>query len=371
MKASIVSDNERVTTLVRQILLREGHFCPPGTDLSLDMAVVQTPGPDQPDLLIVVLSPDPERVLACLGTLRSLTPARVLVVGPTSDSRLVLRALRAGSSDYVDEAELEADLTAVLARLRVEMTPSGEPGRTIALLAPNGGSGSSTLAVNVATVLAKEHKTSLLLDMKLASGDLAALLDLKPTHTLADLCMNAARMDRVMFERSLAQHPSGVHLLAPPRALADIAYVTAEGVGQALHLARSLFPYVVIDLDHSFRDEQLQVLRQADTVLLVIRLDFPSLCNARRTLDYLKQLNISRERVHLVVNRYGQPKEIPAAKAEEALACKVFHFVPDDPRTINRANNYGIPAVLESPSAKVSRSVTRLARSINGRHPAN
>jgi pilus assembly protein CpaE len=217
-------------------------------------------------------------------------------------------------------------------------------------------------------VLAKEHKSSLLFDLKLASGDLASLLDLKPTHTLADLCQNVARMDRIMFERSLVEHSSGIRLLASPRAFADIGYVTAEGVGQALHLARSLSPYVVVDLDHSFREEQVQVLRQADVILLVIRLDFASLCNGRRTLDYLEQLGVSRERVRLVVNRYGQPKEIPAAKAEEALGCKVFHSVPDDPKTINRANNNGIPFVLESPSAKVSRSVTRLTVSINGWH---
>src|SRR5260370_1015368 len=106
-------------------------------------------------------------------------------------------------------------------------------GRVVAVLAPSGGSGSSTLAVNVATVFAKQHQSALLVDLKLEAGDLAALLDLKPTHTLAELCQNAAQMDRVMFEHSLARHPSGVQLLAPPRTLADIQCVTPEGVRQA------------------------------------------------------------------------------------------------------------------------------------------
>jgi pilus assembly protein CpaE len=371
MKAFIISDDEPITAAVRQVLLREGCACPAGQDLPLDRAAAQAPGTIQADVLVVVLSPDPERALSYLGSLRALCQARLLVIGPAYDSRLVLRALRAGSSDYVDENELEADLPAALARAREELLPHQDPGRTIAILAPNGGSGSSTLAVNVATVLAKQHRSSLLVDLKLTSGDLASLLDLKPTHTLAELCLNAARMDRVMFERSLTQHPSGVHLLAPPRSLADVGYVTAEGVTQALSLGRALFPYVVVDLDHSFRDEQVQVLRQADQILIVIRLDFTSLRNARRTLDYIDQAGIPRNRVAVVVNRYGQPKEIPIGKAEEALGCKVLHCIPDDPKTINRANNNGIPAVLESPSAKVSKSVTRLAMSINGRHPGH
>ena len=47
---------------------------------------------------------------------------------------------------------------------------------------------------------------------------------------------------------------------------------------------------------------------------------------------------------------------------------KIFHYVPDDPRTVNRANNNGVPVVLESPSASVAKSVTKLAMSVNGHH---
>src|SRR5262249_9125388 len=159
-------------------------------------------------------------------------------------------------------------------------------------------------------------------DLKLQAGDLAALLDLKPTHTLADLCLNATRLDRIMFERSLVRHESGVHLLAPPRSLVDIKHVTTAGVRQAVNLGRALLPYVVVDPDHSFHEEHLQVLRQADVILLVLRLDFTCLGNARRTLDYLADLAIPPDRIRLVVNRYGQAKEVPAAKAEEALGVK-------------------------------------------------
>ena len=43
-------------------------------------------------------------------------------------------------------------------------------------------------------------------------------------------------------------------------------------------------------------------------------------------------------------------------------------YIPDDVKTVNRANNSGIPVVLESPSAKVSKSMVALAASVNGRH---
>jgi pilus assembly protein CpaE len=365
MRAFVVSNLEALTVKVREILLREGWDCPAAHVLALDLAAQHLTN-DRPDIVVVVLGPDPERAL---GVLRSSIVGRLLAIGP-AESKLILRALREGADLYLDESELETELLAAFARFPVEAGSQAEPGRLITLLAPSGGSGSSTLAVNVAAVLAKEHKSCALLDLKVGAGDLAALLDVKPTHTLGDLCQNAARMDRVMLERSLVRHASGIHLLTPPQAFADIKHVTPDGVRQALTLARAAFPYVVVDVDHSFREEQLQVLRQADLILIVLRLDIPSLVNVRRTMDHLERLGVSRERFHLVANRYGQPKELPAAKAEKALGTKILHYIPDDPKTINRATNSGVPAVIDAPSARISRSIAQLAVSINGRHSA-
>jgi pilus assembly protein CpaE len=368
MRVYIVSDHDPTSARVRQIVLREGQDCPASQVVALDHAVDKVPQ-GRPDLIILVLAAGAERGLKVLADLRLLTPARVLAIGRASDPRLVLQAMRGGASDFVDEADIDTELAIALSRLRTEVAGQEDIGRIIAVLAPSGGSGSSTLAVNLATLLAKQYQTACLLDLKLEAGDLASFLDLKPAYTLADLCQNASRMDRVMFEQSLVRHPSGVQLLAPPRVLADVAYVTPEGVRQAVSLGRALFPYVIADLDHTFREEQVQVLRMADVILLVLRLDFASLRNARRTLDYLSQVGVSSERVRVVVNRYGQPREVPADKAEAALGLKIAHYVPDEPKTVNRCNNNGVPAVLEFPRARVSKSMAALAQSVNGRHP--
>jgi pilus assembly protein CpaE len=366
MLAYVVSDNAQISLKVRERLLHEGVDCPATNLLSLELAVKQLTGA-RSDMLVVVLSPEIEAALSVLQHLRSTVHTRILAMGPASEPKLIMRALRSGADQYLDEDDLAAELTSVIKRLRSEAGVESEPGRLIAVLSPSGGAGSTTLAANVATVLAKEHATCALLDLKLEAGDLAALLDLKPTHTLAELCMNSARLDRVMFERSLVRHASGVHLLAPPRNYIDIGQVTSEGVRHVVAMARLLFPYVIADLDHSFREEQLTVLRQADVILLLLRLDFTSVRNVRKTLEHLERLGIDQGRVQLVVNRYGQAKEVPAAKAEEALGVKIQHYIPDDPKTVNRANNSGLPMVLETPSARVSKSVVRLAHLVNGR----
>jgi len=318
------------------------------------------------DMLVVVLSPTPDRALNLLRKTRARVAGPVLAVGLASDSKLILRTLHEGADHYLDETDLEGQLDAVLLRLQIKEEGIRTPaGRLIALLGSSGGSGTSTLATNLAAVLARDAGRCALIDLKPGVGDLAALLDLKPTHTLADLCLNAGRMDRAMFESALVAHANGVHLLAPPQMYEDIRLVTAGGVQKTLNLVREAFRFTVVDLEDCYHEEQVVVLRQADFILLVFRLDFTSLRSTRRILDYLEQAGMSGDRVRLVINRYGQAKELPLSEAENALGRKIAHLIPDDPKTINAANNAGEPAVSRTPSAKVSHSIVQLANTLS------
>ena len=107
------------------------------------------------------------------------------------------------------------------------------------------------------------------------------------------------------------------------------------------------------------------------TVMAEVKLTIPagSPMASVLTLESLDELGIQKgDKVRVVVNRYGQPKEVPAGKAVEALGVAIDFYLPEDSKTVNRANNNGIPVVTESPSARVSKSLTNLAVSVNGRH---
>ena len=363
MRTLVVSNDlvDPVSTRLRGVLRArvdgQGPAVASYDDIEKDLALAQ------PDLLVVVLSPDAERGLETLQRVRRATPACVLAVGETSESKLILRALQAGADHYLDQAELEAELDAALLRLQSKREAAAPNGRLVAVLAASGGSGASTVAVNVATVLARDNQRCALIDLKPGRGDLSALLDLKPTFHLVDLCVNAGRLDQAMFEKALVRHVSGVHLLASPQVFGDTRLVTTPGVGQVLTVARKLFSHVVVDLEDCFHEEQVMALRQASATLLVFRLDFTSLRNARRILEFLQEVGVARDSVRFVVNRYGQPNELRVTEAEEALGSKICYCVPEDAKIVNGANNTGIPAVLKSPSARVSQALAQLARS--------
>jgi pilus assembly protein CpaE len=122
------------------------------------------------------------------------------------------------------------------------------------------------------------------------------------------------------------------------------------------------FPQLVVDLEDCFHEEQVTALEQATGVLLVSRLDFTSLRNARRALDHFTKLGVARTRVKVIVSKSGQPSELPIEEAEDALGEKLSRFVPYDPATVNAANNSGVPAVIKNPKSKMAHAIRELSK---------
>jgi pilus assembly protein CpaE len=253
-------------------------------------------------------------------------------------------------------------LEASLSRLRAKEGKDRLDGRLLGVLSASGGCGASTIAVNIAASLAQSAGQCCLLDLNLGRGDLAALLDLRPQYTLADACGKESRLDQGMLLKMLTRHSCGIALLASPPDYRDTRAGLSRAIAQTLALAKKSFPEVIVDLEDCFHEEQFSVLRQANGILLVCRLTFTSVRNARRTLEYLTKAGVDRSRVRVVVNCQGVANELPVEEAESALGEKLTNFIPYDAKTINAADNTGIPSVLRDPAAKVSQYMAQLAR---------
>jgi len=319
--------------------------------------------PQPPDLIVICLcTATPEKTLDVVRRLRDVAAVHTIVAGQAADPKLILGLLQAGAELFVDEADLESQFAAGLARLRLKTGEAGTPGRIISVLSASGGCGASTLAVNVAAVLAQSHGKCGLIDLNAGHGDLPSLLDVKPQYTLADVCLNESRLDRAMFENMLVRHDSGIHLLAAAPNLEDIRTVTARGVEQALTLCQELTGCVVVDHEDCLHDEQVAVLKRASSILLICRLGFTSLRHTKRICDRLGSLAISRQKIKIVVNQYGQQGELPLDEAEHALGEKLKDLVCYEPKAINMANSAGVPVVGSNGNSKLTQSIVALVK---------
>ena len=364
MSVCVVSDRGPLGERIRKALVGSGRECPASQVVRADEAEPLLRA--RPGLVVFATGPDPTAALPTVARLGALAPAGLVAVGPLAEPKVILSVLRGGAADFVDEADLEAELPAALARLDVAgpgRTGTGRaaPGRIVAVVAPSGGSGSSLIAANLGVAFVKAHRRTLLIDLKARAGDLAALLDLKPSHSLKDLGADPARIDRVLFEQTLTPHDSGVHLLASPREFRPQSPASPEAIARVLGLARDTFPRAILDVDPALGPEQLAALRLADIVLVVMRLEFNPLRNAKPLIEHLERERIDLKRLALVGNRQGQPKELAPAKVEEALGRKFAHLLPDDPKAAIRAQNNGVPVMFESPSSRLARGLAKLA----------
>jgi pilus assembly protein CpaE len=369
MLCLIASDTQGIASEVRRALLERGGECPLANLVSIDSAAEAAARMErEPDVVFFAVNGDADRCLAAVEAMRRQTKAKLVAVGSADDPRLILRMVHAGAADFVDaEGNLASGLDELMNRLQSRANSAAAQGRLITILSPSGGAGCSFLAVNLAAALAKSAGRCVLCDFDLRQGDLASLLNLKPPHTIIDICRNLQRLDPQVFQQSLAEHACGVHLLAGPHTYDDVLQITETAAEKIVSMARASFPFVIVDLEDFFHREQFRVLQLSDIVFVVLRAEFVSVRNTRRTLDYLASVGVDAGKIRLVVNQFGRPNELSKAQAAGALQMEVAHYIPYDPNKVVQSINLGVPLVLEFPRAKPSHAICEIAGSLSRR----
>lgn len=369
MHALIVSDNSTLLARARDLVKREAIA---------DMTVHCEEFAHAPDRalrheveLVVLVVPERHReAMDALHEIRQFAPkARIFWMGEASDTRSVLETIQRGADEFLDIAMFDSELSSGLIRWKSKTgvsQPSGRIGRLVSVIGSSGGTGASMLAVNVAGRFAKHYGECGMVDMRWDSADLAPMLDIQPQWTIADLCQRISKLDSAMLEQCVAEHKSGIRLLAAPGWHAGRQAINGKNIRRILSYCRGKYPAVVLDVDNRLGPEHLEALWQSNTILMVIRLDYTSVRNARAMLEQLSDRGVGVENVQLVANSCGQARQLSVRQVEDALHMPVVHQIPFDPRKVHRAINSGCPVIELSPKARIARSIAELADSLNG-----
>ena len=72
----------------------------------------------------------------------------------------------------------------------------------------------------------------------------------------------------------------------------------------------------------------------------------PSVRNAQRLLERVRELGACGDRVRLLLNRAAEPYPIPPKQIEAALGHPIHHTFPSDYKTVSTALNSGVPLAL-------------------------
>ncbi len=286
----------------------------------------------------------------------------ILILTAQSDLQDKLQAFEAGADDHLTKpfegAELVARISRLLRRVQASHAQHETPvhvGRMIAVHSLRGGTGSSTLAVNLGIAVASLWSSTILLDLTMTSGQVALMLNKTLRRTWTDIASyNPNELDIDVLRSAMDTHDSGLAFIAAPTLPAEAAPVQPGMIGNSLQLLRQNYEYIVADLPHDFSDITLQALDVADVILMVACPDMSSLRAAFAALDTYKKLGYPKEKLKLILNTTFPRAGLPKDKIESALGMQTSMVVPYTDSLFVEAINYGRPPVYSKPNEPVS-----------------
>jgi pilus assembly protein CpaE len=230
-----------------------------------------------------------------------------------------------------------------------------------------GGTGKTSIAVNLAIGLADTRLRTLLIDLDVQFGDVGIVLGLdRPAKTLHDLIAVADDLDTEKLRGYVVRHESGLSILPAPLRPEEGEAIDSTRIAGILQTARGMYDAIVVDTAPLFDGPMLTALDRSDQLLLVSTPDVPSMKNIRLALQTLELLGFPVERIALVANRSGMAGGASAAEMADTIGKEIRFVLPEDP-TVPKSINSGIPAVLLDPRARFSRGINDIVDALVGR----
>lgn len=299
-----------------------------------------------------------------LKSIASSFAGSIIAVGNAQSSKDILSSLRAGACDYLETNRLRDDLNDIWKRLLKTAIEKPAKGKIVLVMSANGGVGKTTVATNLAIAVNQSFKVSVgLVDFDFDHGDVSGLLHLSPQFSTADLLRPNQSVDAEMFDRTLTPYEkTEVKVLAAPPEISLGAEFSEESILKIIERCRERFPVTIIDMPCGYSTTGQKLMEQADQILVVNSLDFQSIRNVRRFLEFeINQCRIPESKFQIVLNKKGEPYEVDLAKAQEVLNTKLDWFLPNDPKPANLASNVGIPVVIDAPHSALAIAFLKLS----------
>ena len=327
-------------------------------------------GTPSPNLVVVECNDGLPALRAGLEALalECITGTKLIVIGSSNDVNLYRELLEAGVDDYL-LAPLEpiAFVEAVSRCFRVSVEE--KLGRIIAFIGAKGGSGSSTVAHNVAAAMVERSDADVLVaDLDLQFGTVGLNFDVDSPLGMLDVLEGASRVDDVLLKRIAVKHSERLHLL-PVNAAFDRSFnLKDEDVDRLLDVARSSAWHLVLDLPHLWTQWTKKMLRSADEIVITATPDLASMRNVKNIVEALKKARPNDPLPRLVLNKVGTPK-LPEIKSKDfaaAVGIEQWVTIPFDPQIFGKAANEGRMVTKLARGSKAARAMSELAWRVSG-----
>jgi len=342
----------------------------------------------KPDVILMDINmPDLDGITATEMIRKSIPFAQIIILSVQGDPNYMRRAMMAGARDFLTKPPTVDELTSAIKRAgkvahserakgavqtgALNKGPgsltaaSGSYGKVISVYSPKGGTGSTTVAVNLAMALHNEETSVMLVDGNLQFGDIGVFLNEQGNNSIIDLAPRVEELDpEIVQEVSVLHKSTGARILLAPSRPEYAENVSGDQFASILEYLRKMYSYIVVDNSSALSDVTLASVDASDIIILLTTQDIPAIKNARLFLDITDALGINKNRVLFVMNRYDKRIGITPDRVSDSFKHKITCVIPTDERIVIPSVNRGVPFILNDKSKPVSRAVLALAEAV-------
>jgi pilus assembly protein CpaE len=361
-------------------------------DLGFAEALAFFGQPEAEALEFVALAMDErdEDNLGLLGEIITQAKARgisVILIAEDVSPVSLHQLLRKGADEFIPYPLPEQELTQVIERLRKTdaaptVTPHQSPqlhsgtskeGAVIAVQGMAGGSGATTLAVNLAWELAQidgaKHPSVCLIDLDLQFGSVGTYLDLPRRETVLEMLIDSANMDEEVFGQALQTFADRLQVMTSPADLVPLDVIGPEDVQRVIAMARSHFDYVVIDMPKTMVNWSETVLNAAHVYFATIELDMRSAQNVLRLKRVLQSEDLPFDKIRFALNRAPKFTELSnksrVKRMGESLGISIDLQLPDGGKQVAQGSDHGTPLASSAAKNPLRKEIAKLAQSLH------
>jgi pilus assembly protein CpaE len=252
----------------------------------------------------------------------------------------------------------------------IEQNKLPQQGEVMVVCSAKGGIGRTILTVNLAVALSKKNLAVSIMDGDFQFGDVGLAMDLQTGFSIKEVVEGLETLDQYSLAGYLTKHESGVQVLPAPERPEFADMVTKEAVNKIIELLRLQHDYVVIDTEAGLNEQTLNLIEQADQILVVTNLEMTALKNTKLFLETLEILGL-KARARVIINRANMESVIAAEDAAKILGAENPIYIPNDFQICSKSLNIGIPFVINQGKTDVAKGVFKMAELLSSKQTNN
>lgn len=311
------------------------------------------------------------------------TGIAVMVIATNSEMEFIRQAMLAGAQGFLLKpfglAELHKSIhqvhqlslqrKAALAEVSSssELAPHADSkAHSIAVFGPKGGTGATTLAVNLAVALREQTGAPVLLvDADLRTADVDIFLNLLGRSSIYDLIDLDHELDPELLESVATRHASDVMVIrSEPRLQLELPVDPGRMNLLVEELISIWNGYIVINTASGLDRWTVEILDAVDTVLVVTTPELPALRTTRSFLDLADAAADPSGKWQLIMTSYQGAKVLRTADIEASIHYPIKATIAEDTVLVPASINRGLPLITSHRKSPIAMDILALARQV-------